>query len=325
MHKVVVRTKRLGEACHLPWALPLPCVCRQCRRCACTKGWTGGTNRVQRRALPHMLRCAAHAAAGNSRCLPARSPTRCAFAAAGGGFGGKESRSGFINAAAAVPAYHLRRAVRCAGPRTEDRRRSGTEGAEASLPAASLPMASCSQPAVLGLVARAAVAPAWFVTCRGACAALAAARRIVLDRDEDMQITGQRHAFMGRYRVRVRECACVCGGGGAVGGLPSAVRARMLAPTPLPRCRLVGPPPPLLSSLPHACLKPLHPTHPTHSHPPPTPLHPPPGGLHSRGAAAGAGPAPVQQRRQLAGPQASLRAPAWGRVTGGRTGRQGGT
>lgn len=54
----------------------------------------------------------------------------------GGGFGGKESRSGFINAAAAVPAYHLRRAV-----------------------------------------------------------------RIVLDRDEDMQITGQRHAFMGRYRV----------------------------------------------------------------------------------------------------------------------------
>jgi xanthine dehydrogenase/oxidase len=25
--------------------------------------------------------------------------------------------------------------------------------------------------------------------------------RIVLDRDEDMQITGQRHAFMGRYKV----------------------------------------------------------------------------------------------------------------------------
>ncbi|PSC76668.1 Xanthine dehydrogenase [Micractinium conductrix] len=54
----------------------------------------------------------------------------------GGGFGGKESRSGFINAACAIPAYHTRRPV-----------------------------------------------------------------RIVLDRDEDMQITGQRHAFMGRYKV----------------------------------------------------------------------------------------------------------------------------
>jgi xanthine dehydrogenase/oxidase len=60
---------------------------------------------------------------------------------AGGGFGGKESRSGFLNAACAIPAYHLRRPV-----------------------------------------------------------------RIVLDRDEDMQITGQRHAFMGRYKVGAMQC-----------------------------------------------------------------------------------------------------------------------
>ena len=54
----------------------------------------------------------------------------------GGGFGGKESRSAFVNAAIAVPAWHLRRPV-----------------------------------------------------------------RVVLDRDEDMHIMGQRHAFMGRYKV----------------------------------------------------------------------------------------------------------------------------
>jgi len=54
----------------------------------------------------------------------------------GGGFGGKESRSVFPNAAAAVPAYHLRRPV-----------------------------------------------------------------RLVLDRDEDMHMTGHRHAFLGKYKV----------------------------------------------------------------------------------------------------------------------------
>ena len=57
----------------------------------------------------------------------------------GGGFGGKESRSAFVNAAIAVPAWHLRRPV-----------------------------------------------------------------RVVLDRDEDMQIMGQRHAFVGHYKVRFR-------------------------------------------------------------------------------------------------------------------------
>ena len=56
----------------------------------------------------------------------------------GGGFGGKESRPAFVNAAIAVPAWHLRRPV-----------------------------------------------------------------RIVLDRDEDMHIMGQRHAFLGRYKARV--------------------------------------------------------------------------------------------------------------------------
>ena len=55
----------------------------------------------------------------------------------GGGFGGKESRPAFVNAAIAVPAWHLRRPV-----------------------------------------------------------------RIVLDRDEDMHIMGQRHAFLGRYKAR---------------------------------------------------------------------------------------------------------------------------
>ncbi|DBA72485.1 TPA: hypothetical protein ACH3X2_010250 [Trebouxia sp. C0005] len=54
----------------------------------------------------------------------------------GGGFGGKESRSVFPNAAAAVPAYILRRPV-----------------------------------------------------------------RLVLDRDEDMHMTGHRHAFLGKYKV----------------------------------------------------------------------------------------------------------------------------
>jgi xanthine dehydrogenase/oxidase len=54
----------------------------------------------------------------------------------GGGFGGKETRSAFVQAAIAVPAYHTRRPV-----------------------------------------------------------------RIVLDRDEDMQITGQRHAFYAKYKV----------------------------------------------------------------------------------------------------------------------------
>ena len=54
----------------------------------------------------------------------------------GGGFGGKETRSAWVNAAAALPAYLLKRPV-----------------------------------------------------------------RIVLDRDEDMQISGQRHAFAARYRI----------------------------------------------------------------------------------------------------------------------------
>lgn len=54
----------------------------------------------------------------------------------GGGFGGKETRAAFVNAAAALPAYLLRRPV-----------------------------------------------------------------RLVLDRDEDMSITGHRHPFMARYKV----------------------------------------------------------------------------------------------------------------------------
>eukprot|EP00252_Welwitschia_mirabilis_P022734 TRINITY_DN6242_c0_g1_i4.p1 TRINITY_DN6242_c0_g1~~TRINITY_DN6242_c0_g1_i4.p1 ORF type:complete len:857 (-),score=218.91 TRINITY_DN6242_c0_g1_i4:256-2721(-) len=54
----------------------------------------------------------------------------------GGGFGGKETRSAFIAAAAAVPCYHLKRPV-----------------------------------------------------------------KITLDRDVDMMITGQRHAFLGKYKV----------------------------------------------------------------------------------------------------------------------------
>lgn len=58
----------------------------------------------------------------------------------GGGFGGKESRAAFVNAAIAVPAWHLRRPV-----------------------------------------------------------------RVVLDRDEDMQIMGQRHAFVGDYKVRLQQ------------------------------------------------------------------------------------------------------------------------
>jgi xanthine dehydrogenase/oxidase len=54
----------------------------------------------------------------------------------GGGFGGKETRSGFINAACAIAAFHLHRPC-----------------------------------------------------------------RLVLDRDEDMQMTGQRHPFLARYRA----------------------------------------------------------------------------------------------------------------------------
>lgn len=60
----------------------------------------------------------------------------CKLKRIGGGFGGKETRSAFIAAAAAVPAYLLQRPV-----------------------------------------------------------------RITLDRDMDMAITGQRHAFIGRYKV----------------------------------------------------------------------------------------------------------------------------
>lgn len=54
----------------------------------------------------------------------------------GGGFGGKETRSAFIAAAASVPAYLLNRPV-----------------------------------------------------------------KLTLDRDEDMMITGQRHSFLGKYKV----------------------------------------------------------------------------------------------------------------------------
>lgn len=54
----------------------------------------------------------------------------------GGGFGGKETRSAFIAAAASVASYHLKRPV-----------------------------------------------------------------RITLDRDIDMMITGQRHSFLGKYKV----------------------------------------------------------------------------------------------------------------------------
>lgn len=56
----------------------------------------------------------------------------------GGGFGGKETRSVPYNVAAAVPAWHLNRAV-----------------------------------------------------------------RLCLDRDEDMQTSGHRHAFIGKYKVRI--------------------------------------------------------------------------------------------------------------------------
>lgn len=62
----------------------------------------------------------------------------CKLKRIGGGFGGKETRSAFIAAAACVPAYLLQRPV-----------------------------------------------------------------RITLDRDMDMAITGQRHAFMAKYKVRV--------------------------------------------------------------------------------------------------------------------------
>lgn len=60
----------------------------------------------------------------------------------GGGFGGKETRSGFIAAAASVPAYLLGQPV-----------------------------------------------------------------RITLDRDIDMMITGQRHAFLGKYKVLGETCS----------------------------------------------------------------------------------------------------------------------
>lgn len=56
----------------------------------------------------------------------------------GGGFGGKETRSVFIAAAASVAAYHMRRPV-----------------------------------------------------------------KIVLDRDVDMMITGHRHSFLGKYKVKI--------------------------------------------------------------------------------------------------------------------------
>lgn len=59
----------------------------------------------------------------------------------GGGFGGKETRAVFMNCAAAVPAYHLKRPV-----------------------------------------------------------------RLCMDRDEDMQMTGHRHAFMAKYKVGTAGC-----------------------------------------------------------------------------------------------------------------------
>ncbi len=49
---------------------------------------------------------------------------------------------------------------------------------------------------------------------------------IVLDRDEDMQITGQRHAFMARYKVgRARRPAA----GGAAACMPASLRSSFVA------------------------------------------------------------------------------------------------
>lgn len=108
MHKVVVRTKRLGEGLLRP-SRP---------GCGMPDACTAHTSAALRPSLacvsashPCPTCCAVqptHHSARPHACVRGHRPSL-----AGGGFGGKESRSGFINAAAAIPAYHLRRAVRC--------------------------------------------------------------------------------------------------------------------------------------------------------------------------------------------------------------------
>lgn len=94
-HKVVVRTKRLGEpaAANLPGCFPAS---SQSSMPAAGMACSGA---LQPRAR-HLSTPIAHG-------LPPHctSPT-------GGGFGGKETRAAFVNAAAAVAAWHLRRPVR---------------------------------------------------------------------------------------------------------------------------------------------------------------------------------------------------------------------
>ncbi len=130
MHKVVVRTKRLGEAPGLPrnpaaaaqssahraylkglglgqWSAPHVCSpCSAQLRTCCT--YCALRSRAMACAPCAYESC--HPL--GTCCWPVHQPAKVS-PLAGGGFGGKESRSGFINAAAAVPAYHLRRAVRC--------------------------------------------------------------------------------------------------------------------------------------------------------------------------------------------------------------------
>ena len=51
-----------------------------------------------------------------------------------------------------------------------------------------------------------------FVSTRArSCGSAVLQVRIVLDRDEDMAITGQRHAFLGRYKARWRCLGGSCG------------------------------------------------------------------------------------------------------------------
>ena len=238
---------------------------------------------------------------------------------AGGGFGGKESRSAFLNVAAAVPAYHLRKPVRQAPPPARLRRNVRTS--LAFVPARNTlhcPWLGRQRNAGSALLRH--LPPAQLlVPCRPSLpfpqllpvpSLPSSPCRLVLDRDEDMQITGTRHPFMGRYKVgpslllfsllrqsfstgsaaRLRWLVgVVCGAPDT--SAPTPLRSGWGAPS---GARHLGYPPNVL----FRCLSSRRPA----------------GGLHQGGEAAGHRHAAVLQRGILVGHQVG---PGWGVGWGG--------
>ncbi|CAI5525077.1 unnamed protein product [Closterium sp. Naga37s-1] len=160
----------------------------------------------------------------------------------GGGFGGKETRSVLVAAAACVPAWRLNRAVRITLERDDDMKVTGQRhpfyGKYKRLGGGFKGKETRSV-----LVAAAACVPAW---------RLNRAVRVTLERDDDMKVTGQRHPFYGKYKV---GAIVVC----QIQGLSEPL---LPSPAPLPPFSTRPPPPSPypLSPLPFAPPPPLSPT-----------------------------------------------------------------